>query len=658
MVGNQLNLWVLCAVMALSAAMAGPALAGSDKVLYGAPSAWVDVAAIPPAPPADTAPASQMLLDDNQFNFTGPQDELYRRRVVKVTRPEALANNGTGNFSWNPETQSITVHALHIVRDGKVIDSLEGGAKPFLVLRREANLERAMLDGRLTATKQLEGLQVGDVIDMSWTVRQSDPVLKGKSEDIDQMAHGGVAGRVRFRELWPAKAPLRWTVSEGIDRPKLTTKGDVEEFLIDVANARMSEPPRDAPPRFRRLGVVEVTKFASWAEISSLMAPLYRQAETLKADSPIKAEAARIKAATPDPKVRAALALALVEDQVRYLFLGMDEGGYVPASADETWARRFGDCKGKTVLLLALLNELGIEAQPALANLNGNDGLDERLPRMGAFNHVLVLAKIGNRSYLLDGTREGDHHSIDTLPDLHLDWVLPVQDKDASLRRVAIRPLSAAQIQTVVTIDISGGRGKLAPAKIVVTTRGDTSTAYRRALGIADHQQAERAVRSSWATTYPWLTIDTLDWRDDPATGVFALTATGTTNPVWRRNRDVNKLEYKAPIGGARLNVIQKRQPGIGQDAPFYVRFPEYAAQQVNIILPDHGAGYTVQGPEIDKTMIGEEFFMHTELRNGIAQVTAQTRSIAQEFKVSEIDGDNRYIEENGDQDFVVRAPN
>lgn len=55
-------------------------------------------------------------------------------------------------------------------------------------------------------------------------------------------------------------------------------------------------------------------------------------------------------------------ALDLVQQQVRYVYVGLGGGTYLPASADETWNRRYGDCKGKTALLLALLGELGIAA--------------------------------------------------------------------------------------------------------------------------------------------------------------------------------------------------------------------------------------------------------------------------------------------------------
>jgi hypothetical protein len=647
----------LAAVVALCGALSSPALAGSDKLTYAAPDAWVQVADIPTPVTATEPLDSQLLLDDNQSNFTGPEDVFYHRRVVKIMRSEALARNGAPNLVWNPETQALTVHGLHIIRDGKVIDLLAGD-KPFLVLRRETSLERAMLDGRLTATKQIEGLQVGDVIDIAWTVHQRDPVMQGKSEDIDQIAHSGVAGRVRFRDLWPAKAALHWRVTDGVDKPKLTTTGDTQEFLVDLTNVRMPQPPRDAPPRFRQLGLIEVTRFSSWAEISTLMAPLYRKAAELAPDSPIRAEAAKIKAASSDPKTQAGLALQLVEDQTRYLFLGMNEGGYVPAAADETWSRRFGDCKGKTVLLLALLNALGIDAQPALAHLGGADGLDERLQRVGAFNHVLVLAHIGPQDYLLDGTRTGDRRGLDVLPDFHLDWVLPLQDSGAVLRAVRVRPLGLPDTRTILTIDASAGQTKPATGTLVIAARGDTGAGLQASLGGSDRQQAERSLRESWAKTYPWLTITAMNWAYDAPSGVFTLTTSGTVDMFWRRNRDVGKLEYKSPFGGVHYQPMQKRTVGLELDAPFAVRFPSYSALAVNIVLPDHGKGYTAVGPEMNKTMVGEEIYRHTWVADGVAHMEGRNRSVAKEFKASEIDAANKFIQEDGDQDFVIRAPN
>ena len=86
------------------------------------------------------------------------------------------------------------------------------------------------------------------------------------------------------------------------------------------------------------------------------MVPLYARAATLEENSPLRAEIERIRAENPTPAGQAAAALRLVQQQIRYVALSMGEGGYVPASADDVWRARYGDCKGKTALLLALLH--------------------------------------------------------------------------------------------------------------------------------------------------------------------------------------------------------------------------------------------------------------------------------------------------------------
>ena len=37
------------------------------------------------------------------------------------------------------------------------------------------------------------------------------------------------------------------------------------------------------------------------------------------------------------------------EDKPACVYVGLDGGNYRPAAADDTWHRRFGDCKAKTV---------------------------------------------------------------------------------------------------------------------------------------------------------------------------------------------------------------------------------------------------------------------------------------------------------------------
>ena len=221
---------------------------------------------------------------------------------------------------------------------------------------------------------------MGDIVDIAMTLHRRDPALQGYSSVFDRLDDPGVAGRVRMRMVWPASKPVRWRETDGLPPPKVTKTADGTELVIDLTNVEAPKPPRGAPGRFVDLGSIEVSQYKDWAEFSRATFPLYDKAERIQPGSPLAAEVAKIAAASADPKVRALAALHLVEDQTRYVFLGMNDGGLVPADAEATWSRRFGDCKGKSVLLVAVLQALGIKAEPALVSTTLGDGLDQRLP--------------------------------------------------------------------------------------------------------------------------------------------------------------------------------------------------------------------------------------------------------------------------------------
>src|SRR3546814_8515027 len=62
----------------------------------------------------------------------------------------------------------------------------------------------------------------------------------------------------------------------------------------------------------------------SWADLSRTIAPLYATAGTIRDSGALAAEVDRIAAATSDPKARADAALRLVQNEIRYLYRGME----------------------------------------------------------------------------------------------------------------------------------------------------------------------------------------------------------------------------------------------------------------------------------------------------------------------------------------------
>jgi tetratricopeptide (TPR) repeat protein len=624
----------LLALGALLAAAPVATTAWADGAVTIAPAgAWVKPVEIPSPPPGEGAGApARILLQDVQMRFGADGDEAYSETAIKFQTPQGLSA-GTLALPWNPDTDSLTVHKVHIIRGAQVIDVL-GAGETFTILRRETKLELAMLDGVLTAALQPEGLQVGDVLDVAFTLKHRDPALQGRSQYLTGDLMPLNVDRLHIREVWPTSKPMRWQEMEGLPQPLVTKSADGTELVIDMKDAVRPKTPKDAPPRFENVGLIETSEFADWAAVSAIMAPLYDQAAALKVDSGLPAEIARIKAVSSDPAVQAAAALQLVQDQVRYVYLGINDGGYVPAQADRTWARRFGDCKGKTVLLLALLRGLGIQAEPALVSSHGADGLEGLLPTTLFFDHVLIRATIAGKTYWMDGTRTGDR-SLAALDVPAFGWALPVQASGAKLEKLALAAPQQPLTDLRIHLDASAGLDAAAPAHVEFVMRGDAALAMKLNLDAAVATDRDQTLKKYWASQYDWIDVASVGATYDEATGEERLTMDGSAKMAWGASVNGSR-EYEPDLSRLGWDPDFSRDPGPHQDAPFAVPFPASKRWSETIVLPHAGDGFAVSEPNIDKAIAGRSFTRTGAIDHGVFTMVATTRSLVSEISAAD----------------------
>jgi len=610
----------------------GEARAAETTLRYGPPSAWVKPAALPPVPVVEPGAGYAMLLYDEQTRYAPQGSETYIQIASKVLSEEGLQDLGWVSREWDPETESLTIHKVHVLRDGQVIDALK--SDKFEVLRRETNLESSMLDGRLTATVQIRGLRVGDVIDTALTRRFRDPLGVDRYEDATAIRHEGPAGRYRVRALWTKAMPTRWRATSGFTTPVVTETAEGSELVSDMLLAKAPKLPAGAPMRYADQGTIEFSQFRDWAEISTLMAGHYARAATLEAASPLKAEVARIRAASADPAVQAALALKLVESQVRYVYVGMGAGALVPAAADETWRRRFGDCKAKTALLLALLTELGLPAEATLVDSSGGgNGLDTHLPRLALFDHVILRLALGGRVYWLDGTRAGDEHLANLEPPPY-DWGLPLRATGGALERIAPSAPARPYGETLMRVDASAGID--APADVTIDTyvRGDSAVALSREIASAPRDELERGYRSGWAKRITWVDFDRADWAFDAERAELRITVTGKGKIDWRQDLD---LPRRWQIDGSFLSLPSyERDIAQDQEAPYVVTFPSYERWVTSVILPATGPQVRVLGRTVDETLGGYVIRRRAGMQNNRVVMFSSSRTLGPEVTAAE----------------------
>lgn len=636
-------LWILAALWPVAA------VAANDKPLTGPVPAWVEPVMAPTNDSGYPDAPVRLLLLDSQVALNPDQQSSYTRVVARLQTPQGLAA-GNVNFSWDPETASVTVHQVVIRRGAEIIDVLAGGQQ-FTVARREANLENAMLDGMLTATLQPEGLQVGDILEFSFTHTNRDPTLDTHVEGFGAAWNMSPAARASFRAEWPTTSAVRARFIGDLPTVKPVVSGDITTLAVSMDDVEPVPPTKGAPPRFQIGRMIELTDFRDWNALSRLMAPLYAKAAVIPADGPLRGEVDRIAAASPDPKLRAEAALALVQDRVRYVALMMGVGGLVPADAATTWSRRFGDCKGKTALLLALLAELGIAAEPVLVNVISGDGLDERLPMASLFNHVIVRASIGGKSYWLDGTRTGDS-AIERLETPNYGWGLPVTAAGAALMKFEAQPLAAPSYVRNLTIDASGGI--LAPARATGEIRliGDLAVGTNMALSLQTAAQRDIQLRELWKQQFTSVEAESFDVDFDKTTRTLRLGMSGRTTLDWNDGWlaiPASRLGYRADF---------ERGPGSRQDLPYAVDFPLFSSETTTILLPP--GNYTISEPErakVAQTIAGVEYGRTVTVSPGKAVVVLSERSIAPEFSAAEAAEAQAELRALADKPIYLKAP-
>ncbi|MBU2418672.1 MAG: DUF3857 domain-containing protein, partial [Alphaproteobacteria bacterium] len=628
--------------------------ASAQQVERAPAPAWVQTLPADQPTAAVGDAAVRVLTINHQIRFDTTGSHTYTLQRFQVLTRQGLSNVGTVSLVWSPPRETIQVHALRIIREGETIDVLAN--QEFETIRRENNLEAAMLDGQLTATLQPRDLRVGDILELAYTIHDTLGVLAPHLEAFDGANSGQSLDHYHLRASWSDEHPMRVMASAPWADVRPRRVGPDWVYEIDARNLTPERFPDDIPTRFTVSRTVQFTDFVDWADASRLMAPLYEQGATLEAGSPLLAEIERIRATHDTDAGRAMAALRLVEDQVRYLALSMGEGNYTPASADEVWRSRYGDCKGKTVLLLALLKGLGIEAEAVLVSTRWGDGLDAQMPLLAWFDHVIVRADVDGAAYWMDGTRIGDR-TLDGLVPPPYHWGLPVRAAGAGLEPIVQPPLTVPTMEVVMDMDARAGLDADADLTLEIVYRGDYATSARRQFGSIPPDQLETMFKAQWDSADTGTTIDSVESRYDEPGNVLRLIMRGSTRTSWingtgGRVMAVPDTALVLPVSGERKGVLARFS-----DAPYAISHPTMTRSVVRVALPYEGQGFQLEGG--DQVMEGGGFRMERRgaLTDGVAEVAVTLTSLTPEISADDMVAARTRAETASALPLRLRAP-
>ncbi|MFY0594334.1 DUF3857 domain-containing protein [Roseivirga sp.] len=378
----------------------------------------------------DQNPGYQYLLLDNQENIVEQTD--YWHFAIKVTNSEGVQNMSNISADYDPSYQSLMFHEINVIRDGVKLDRLLKSS--IERVRRETNMERSLYDGTETAYTNLSDVRPGDIIEYSYSIKGYNPVNNGFYSKSASLEYAGIpVNRIVFRLLEDGVKKLKYKLNNEAPEPLVSKKGKRIEYIWDVESTDPITLDSYTPSYYNPLKNVSLSNFQDWNEVIQWARNLYQYPNS---------DLSKIKLEYPSNasiEYKVLKAIEFVQDEVRYLGLESGIGAYKPNSPAKVFNQRFGDCKDKSLLLVALLRDLGIESFPMLVNTTLKTGITDYLPGNNLFDHCVVAYNYNGESLYIDPTisNQGGNILNRSFPQYELGLVL---NKDENQLRTLAKP--------------------------------------------------------------------------------------------------------------------------------------------------------------------------------------------------------------------------
>ena len=325
------------------------------------------------------------LLDDGVVRFEpdGRSSRTYRQ-VIQILNQDGAEAWGEQSFSYSSGSEKLTINWIRVLKpDGTVISDKPSHEQESLA---PVALEAPVYSDQKVHRVTLSGVAPGTLVDWSYTVERLKPLVPGDYYTGWRTTTGLLTRRSRLIVDVPSAVKPR--IQElNVHNPRVETDAHGRHVYIWAAKdvPKTESEPFAAFPNTLSVHI-DVGAPITWAELARWYANLSRG--RYQVDAPLAAQLAEHveDAKTLEDSLRAIH--RWVSQDFRYVSLSLGIGGYLPRLPGEVLESKYGDCKDKATLFIALTRRMGIIANPVLLSSSG--GADSTLPSMEQFDHMIA----------------------------------------------------------------------------------------------------------------------------------------------------------------------------------------------------------------------------------------------------------------------------
>ncbi len=263
-----------------------------------------------------------------------------------------------------------------------------------------------------------------------------------------------------------------------------------------------------------------VSTYESWDALAAWYRELIRPQLALSPE--LQRLARELVEGTTTTEARVRAIQEWVVRNTRYVGIEFGIHGFKPYRVTQVVGRGYGDCKDKASLLVALLEEVGVDAEFVLVRTRDAGRLEGKPATLWAFNHA--IAYVPELDVYIDGTSEfagvGEVPKMDQgAMILHIDLLGQGELRPPRLGRLPVSTAAHNRVveDSVMTVDARGD----ATMRHVETIRGTQAPEIRRAFHDASRRTERLAgmlARQHTGTNLAKAEFDGLDALGDPVT--------------------------------------------------------------------------------------------------------------------------------------------
>ena len=474
-----------------------------------APS-WVKRYTVPQIEINADSPFSFPLVDYQDCVSDG-EILSYRRTYQSINDESRIEEASLHLVELHESSQSLLIHELSIIRDGKKIDALV--SENISAIQREKSLESHITDNRITVSISVDDLRIGDHLEFLSTVveRQNAHPFHGRHFSCNYSLSWSCPVALQVirvvnnstTQLNVLHRPLNGEYRSEIIEPS----NDFEKEYNDLPYERIP----DAAPNSVWGSFLQISSIIEWRELSQYLYRYFEENGALSTVSLSEIEGLKIFSKDDLLEDKALKIIRFVQNNIRYRGENHGVFTHTPKSPERTLKKRAGDCKDKSNLMMAMLKTIGVNSHLVLVNTSYGKKVAEFNPSPYHFNHMIVHIVYQDVHYFVDATIQKQAGDFQNSAELNYGSGLPLTENGSELVNIVRSPSNRVFLLTHrFTLPRNNAEATLEIERVYYLHRADNMRSYFSSNVKSKYQQDFL----EWAKSDTGLELETINPTD------------------------------------------------------------------------------------------------------------------------------------------------